>query len=120
MTINNIDTYIENLWDWGILNGCFGDTKIAVTDIDGFVERRGKFLLIETKSIGKEIPNGQKYTFESLMKTGLFTILIVWGTRNTPQRMELYTVNATLTYENTNLEKMREIVRKWFVFASKK
>ena len=50
MTINDPVKFCAGLWDWGILNGCFGDTLIKPTDIDGFVERNGKFLFFETKS----------------------------------------------------------------------
>jgi hypothetical protein len=41
MTINKLDAYVAGLWDWVCLDGCFGDTKIRPTDIDGLVERRG-------------------------------------------------------------------------------
>ena len=46
----------RSLWDWSTLDGCFGNSKIRVGDIDGFVERRGRVLFIETKYPGSWVP----------------------------------------------------------------
>lgn len=117
MTINNPDEYWDNLWDWAILRGCFGSTRIEPTDIDGFVERNGKFLTIETKSPGVEVKTGQMITFKHLIGLGCFTVLIVWGERNNPERMTLMTSKATIEYENASVEKLRWVVSEWFRYA---
>lgn len=82
MTINNPVEFCAGLWDWHILAGCFGKTKIMPTDVDGFVERKGNFLWLETKKENVLIPNGQLITFMTLIKTGYFTIFIIWGDIN--------------------------------------
>jgi len=79
MSIRNMDSYIKNLWDWKVLNGCFGDSKTAVSDIDGIIERHGQFLVIEAKSAGKDIPMGQSILLSALAKLDAFKVLIVWG-----------------------------------------
>ena len=85
MTINNLDKYIKSLWDWGFLDRCF-KRGIKVTDIDGLVEAgRGHFLLIEAKSPGVAIRRGQADAFTALVRTGFFTVLILWGERNKPE-----------------------------------
>lgn len=114
MTIENAEAYVAGIWDWGILRGCFGNTKIEPTDIDGFVERKGKFLIIEAKAKGVPLKKGQQITFKELCKTGLFTVVIVHGTTNKPERIELWNGGKILVYEPANLEKLRDIVSWWF------
>lgn len=86
MTIRNVGAYLKSLWDWGLLNGCFGSTRIKPTDIDGMVERNGQFLILEGKpgTNGaaldcRPIGDGQRILFDALQKTGLFTVLVIWG-----------------------------------------
>ena len=91
MTIKNLDKFIAGLWDWAILDGCFGNTQISPTDFDGFVERHGKCLILEAKSPGVSIPVGQMRAFKTLIGTGIFTIIIVWGEKNKPQEIQVMT-----------------------------
>ncbi len=109
-TIRNIDTFVHTLWDWACLDGCFGQTRIKPTDVDGLIERRGKFLLIEAKSPGVTIPTGQSIMFDSLLKTGVFTIIVVWGQSNNPERLQIWG-NRPIT---ANLEIFREKVTQWY------
>ena len=118
MTIENPDEFLANLWDWAILDGCFGETRIRPTDIDGLVERNGRFLLIEAKSPGVEIKTGQMITFKKLIDTGCFTVLLVWGERNQPQRITLMTPHITKEYETASLDTLRGITRSWFTWAN--
>jgi len=84
MTIRDLKKYTESLWDWGFLDGCF-KRNIKVTDIDGLVEAGGRFLLLEAKSSNAPIPDGQRFAFEALVKTGLWTVLVMWGKPNEPE-----------------------------------
>lgn len=118
MTINNPNEYLENIWDWAILNGCFGQTKIRPTDIDGFVERNGKFLVIEAKSPGVEVNTGQMITLKRLIDTGRFTVIIVWGKKDNPEQITLMTSRITKMYENASLTIFRDIVSRWFEWAN--
>jgi hypothetical protein len=72
----------DGFWGWESVEMAFPG-RIYPTDIDGLVERKGHFLLFETKGIDdagnlRPIPMGQKITLRSLHKLGTFTILIVW------------------------------------------
>lgn len=91
MTINNAEAYLRGVWDWGILRGCFGETKIEPTDIDGCVERNGQFLVLETKAPTASVEQGQQITFDRMLSTGRFTVIIVWGETNKPERNKLCT-----------------------------
>jgi len=86
MTILHRETFnsflpanFDGVFEWDFLCPVFEGTNIKPMDIDCIVERKGKFLVFETKSPGKEIPLGQTITLESLVKTGYFVIIILWA-----------------------------------------
>ena len=119
MTINNPEKFVAGLWDWGTLDGCFGDTKIMPTDLDGFVERNGKFLVLETKAPGVEVKRGQQLTFERLVSTGVFTVVLVWGDTNKPCRVTVMTRQTTREYTAADMGTLRWIVSSWFQWANR-
>lgn len=115
MTIHRPDLYLESAWDWGILKGCFGTSKIEPTDVDGLVERNGRFLVLEAKKPGVRIKQGQKITFNALRNTGLFTIVIVWGENSKPQEMlVMYPPPLQPKQGKATLEDLRRVVRWWY------
>lgn len=122
MTINNMDAYMGNLWDWGFLNDCFGGTKIRVSDIDGIVERNGQFLVLEAKSPGVEIKGGQKILFKRMAASGTHTVLVIWGKPGHPERYSVFSAKCPggtvpkLADETT----IRELVRDWYKKADGK
>jgi hypothetical protein len=117
MTINDPEAFCNGLWDWACLDGCFGETKIKPSDIDGFIERNSKFLAIETKQPGANVPYGQHLMYERMAKTGFCTVMIVWGNPGKPEKIELLTSRTAIIYEPANLDKLREITTKWFEWA---
>ena len=114
MSIRNMDSYIKNLWDWKVLNGCFGDSKTAVSDIDGIIERHGQFLVIEAKSAGKDIPMGQSILLSALAKLDAFKVLIVWGEPGHVVAMSLW---PGAMFNATN-ETFRATVAAWYKKAN--
>lgn len=119
VTINNPEAFMAGVWDWGILDGCFGETRIKPTDLDGMVERHGWFLVLETKAPGAIIPQGQLGTFEKLRATGKFTILVIWGPTNTPTAVQLMTTKSIKPPEDADIEKVRSIVANWYQWADR-
>ena len=114
MTINNRDAYFASLWDWGILDGCFGETKIRPTDLDGLVERNGQFLVIETKLPGVKIGEGQLLTFEAMVKDPRFWIMFIWGRPGMPEEIEVWHGASRKKYVPADLDKLRLVVGGWF------
>lgn len=109
MSIHDPQRYLRNIWDWKILEGCFGQTNIEPTDIDGFVERNGRFLFLETKEPGVAIPYGQKRTFDALTAHAI-EVITIWGPTNTPQKMSVWPdIPKPVT-----LEEFRREVSMWF------
>lgn len=118
MTINSAEKFVKSLWDWGVLDGCFGETKIKPTDIDGFVERNGRFLLFETKGEGVPLTKGQKITFDKLNQTGKFTIIVIWGDPGNPVRMKV--MHGWYEDEfDADIEVLRDWVSRWFKWVNK-
>lgn len=114
MSIRNSKAFVDSLWDWSCLDGCFGDSKISVTDIDGFVERNGQFLVIEGKGFGVPIPKGQEITFQRMVESGLFTVIIVWGKPLKPQKIRVLNQHFDRTYDDASMFRLRDTVRQWF------
>lgn len=110
-----MDKFVDNLWDWGFLDGCFGNTRVKVTDIDGMIERRGYFLILETKLPDVEIPKGQSILFDALVSTKRFRVLIIWGERNNP----LYFQDWKRFKKTKCTEKdIQRFVQGWFKWAT--
>jgi len=118
MTIRDTDNYLSQLWDWGFFDECFLPTRIKVTDIDGFVERNKKFLVIETKSHNAPVPMGQQIMFDNMIKTGLFTVLVIWGEANYPEKCLLITRKIKKEYNPVTAFELVELVKKWFRYAN--
>ena len=118
MTIRDLKKYIERLWDWGFLDDCWGGTRIKVSDIDGIVERKGKFLVLEPKGIGINVPMGQRLMFEAMVRTGYFVVVIIWGETNKPLQAQVLMPSGIKMYNNANVELIRNIAKCWFSWAN--
>lgn len=121
MTINTSHPdceYCKKLWDWAFLDDCFAN-NIRVTDIDGFVERNGHYLVIETKSPGVLIPVGQRRMFQWMQYSGSITVIIVWGRPQSPYSIEInHPIKGTRIVEPASITDLKEIVRGWFRYAN--
>jgi hypothetical protein len=120
MTINNPASFMESIWDWAILDGCFGRTKIKPTDVDGLIERNGYFLLLETKRPNVPIPAGQRIMFENLVALKRFTIFIIWGERDTPCKLRIMTPGGIKNIDNADIDVVRGFTQQWFNWAQSK
>lgn len=85
-TIKHPDTFLtspssgfDGVFDWSFTAGCFGKGKITPMDFDGVIERKGNFLVFETKGVGVPVPQGQIYTYQSLYKLNIATIVFIEG-----------------------------------------
>jgi hypothetical protein len=115
MSIENMDAYLKSLVDWKILDGCFGQTRIKPTDVDGLVERRGHCLFLERKLPGAVLKQGQRRTFDALAKQGNTTI-VFWATGygEGVQKMLLITPTDPGRVVDASLSDLRTEVAGWF------
>lgn len=84
-------------------------------DFDGVVERKGHYLIFETKDVGKEIPRGQQITLENLKNPKSFTVLKIWG-KSKPEKM-VVCPHEGKEKEVTDIEEMKNIVKRWYKWA---
>lgn len=126
--INNKKSFDLNTWEWDIYNSCFiyKDTRCKMADIDGVIERHGKFLIIETKSIDKEINIGQKLTHIGWLKyhnkpiRGIipnYTICYIWGKVNEPELIQINTKVEHIDQgkkRKCDTDKVKAYFTKWF------
>jgi len=120
MTIQNRAMFEEGFWDWAIFDGCFGNTRIRPSDVDGMVERNGEFLAIETKRPGANIPTGQFWMYCALAERPGMTVLILWGDPGNPEEMMVMDSYNPPEKMRCTLEDVREFVRNWFRAAETK
>lgn len=120
MTIRDIDKFIDSLQDWAILDGCFGQTRIKPSDIDGFVERRGRCLFLEGKGLTASLPTGQAIAFSTLAKQGN-TVIVFWGKDHEISRMQVMTQSdPSGTVKPSSLEGLRGAVKAWYEEANRR
>jgi hypothetical protein len=118
----------DGLFEWNFLLPAFVGSKITPTDIDAVVERKGKFLLFETKSPGKKVEAGQIIMLENLLKLGRGSIFlfILYGKINTEiSQMEIWSLNKINNsikkseYFDCDSEFVLEKVSSWFKWANR-
>ena len=118
MTIRNIDKFVASIQDWAILDGCFGQTRIRPSDIDGFVERRGVCLFLEGKGHDVPLTTGQAIAFSTLAKQGN-TVIVFWGKDRDISKMRVITKSDPGTVRLCSLEDLRSAVKAWYEAANR-
>lgn len=117
MSVRDWEKFRESTWDWAVLRGCFGNTKIEPTDIDGAVERNGCFLWFETKLPNAPIPYGQELFYSRLVQDRRHAVIFVWGHPGAPHKLELWHGTKKRQYLNADMDSLREVVTNWFKYA---
>lgn len=99
---------------WHVLNDSLDPCKM--TDLDGMVERRGKFLVVEWKAPGQSVKNAQERALNALNRLDQFTVLVVHGTSDP---MDPKMVRFPFGPDKaTDLERFQKGVHDWFAKAS--
>lgn len=117
MTIHDPKGYEASLWDWECLRGCFGKGSIKPMDIDGAVERNGKFLFIETKGPGVPLKAGQFIFYRRLTQLPGVAALLVWGYPGEPSALQIFAGNGISKVLPSDLDKLRRFAIRWYELA---
>lgn len=113
--------------EWEFLSGCF-DYGIMPTDIDGAIERNGKYLLFEEKQVGVELGTGQYRMLDDLNRKHGMTVFIIWGDTEVPyvEEMSIWRPYARVNgYEESrqrvsaDVDFLRHKCRQWFEWADR-
>ena len=112
------------LWDFEVFNECF-TRGIKVSDINGIVETKGRFLLMETKRPEERVMSkGQLFTLESFLAQGHY-VLILFGTdmHNLVAAEAWCPTKTKTTYfrhifaKPIDLSELQNWVSRWFAWA---
>ena len=106
----------DGVFDWSWMVGCWPNLKDKPMDIDCLKERRGQFLLFETKKIGAPIPKGQMIALEALHRLGCFTIMLIYG-KPWPQHGEIWYPGSKVRREWASVDEARDLVSRWYAWA---
>jgi hypothetical protein len=117
VTIRHVDQYLDSSVDWAILAGCFGNSTIEPSDIDGWIERGGVSLFIERKLPEGSLRHGQLIGHKSLAAQGN-TVITFWAA-NTPdgvqvQRMKINGSGHDGQVHPATLADLRAAVDRWY------
>lgn len=113
----------DGVFDWSWTQGHLGQGKITPMDFDGVVERKGNFIVFETKGQDVPIPQGQLMTLEAAYRLGVFTILMVQG-KSSPEFAQAWCQpgfhnGMRMTRQApTDSNRLGVFVGKWFDFAN--
>lgn len=107
----------DGVFDWSWTDGCFGAGKITPMDFDGVVERKGNFLLFETKNLDVPIPKGQLYTLQAAHALGCFTIMLIHG-KTSPERTEVWLPASPVRQHLIGKDAARLKVAGWYHWAN--
>lgn len=118
MTISNAARYVQNLWDWSCLDGCFDNPRVSVTDLDGALEKNGYLLILETKKESADLSVGQRIAFRNLCRTGHTSIIVVWGDPQRPVAYQVYHDGHIHDRQPCNSFLLRQLVSRWYRWAS--
>ena len=77
--IRSVVSYLRSMPDWTEFNSCFEPSKIRISDIDGIVERKGEFLVLDMKSPQVPMSQGQMMLYRAMQQKKM-TVVIVRGT----------------------------------------
>ena len=112
----------SRLHDFEIFEGCFGNTRIMPTDIDGCVERKGNFLILEYKPTNKVLTTGQRITLETFACNPLYTVIVIWHKPcDLHEHKEVTHIQILPNGKRISITEndLRIFINKWFINSSK-
>ena len=87
--------------------------RVAPTDLDALLERKGHFLVLEYKPPGMPLPMGQRITLRSLVKLGM-DVWVVWGDGPEVEVGAMDRRGEVPFVEKMSVGKLRRRVKTWF------
>lgn len=113
MAIRDLNNFIASIWDWQEVDDCLPG-KICVSDIDGAVERKGHFLLFETKQPGARMPRGQRIMYSKFLQMNSFTLVELWGKKSNTKRLRISRNGKSLLIDPADDDDLKRIVKWWY------
>ena len=101
-----------------VFAGCFPGA-IAMADIDGFVEIRGRFLYLEWKSPGAPLHTAQRISYTSLSRTTNSIVILCWGNAESMDigKMAVFVDGVRHDFSSPSLESAKLCMQAWATAA---
>jgi len=118
-----LKTDIRNLalrgvvWNWKPVADALPG-RCGVSDLDGVIERRGHFLILETKRPGEQLPVGQLIMLKALAALPNFLVLVVSGDIDSGVISEYYKMEAHGLGPRRSGKALPAKIARWFDWAS--
>jgi hypothetical protein len=109
MNLRSLQDHLSSQWDWSFANPCFPRLG-RIGDIDGFVELSGRFLFIETKRAGQDLPHGQDLAYRRLSRVPGCTVVVIWGDPGQPVECQVLGKSPKLA---ADLEGFKQLLEAW-------
>ena len=105
-------------WDLSWLH--FGDSRIAVSDVDGLfvVERHGHFLFLETKGLNEPLTEGQRILLVALSRLPRMTVVVMYGPKGEPEWLQAIRNGSILAIEDTDRADVQRRIDIWYARAN--
>jgi hypothetical protein len=93
--------------------------RICMGDIDGLVEINGRFLLLEWKSEPKDIPTGQRITYDMLVKVPgrMWTVLCIAGDAKSMDVTHAMVYGKGVHWQPADLHRCKQFMSNWSQWA---
>ena len=93
--------------------------KISFSDVDGWVEINGKFLVLEWKSAGGKLREAQRIAFKEVTKSRNWSVFVVHGNPRlmTVDNIQIFRNGKSLPLEYCDLETLKLRFKKWAKWA---
>ena len=108
-------------FEWDFLKDVWKG-KIEPMDFDCVVERHGHFLVIETKSEGQKIGDGNALTFQALLRSPAWRLMVLYGKLpNEISEVFIYERGQLLYHkQDADTQTVRSLCHEWRVMAESK
>lgn len=115
--IRNFEGVREGFIDFSAFDGCFPNDRLSFTDLDGMMERKGNFLVLEKKGINR-LTLGQKLLLKQLLALGVFTIIVFGPSEYKPEFITVYYPDGNMCVaQNPSHKELRRVISEWFKYA---
>lgn len=112
------DAPVRARWDWGWLDGCFGESRISASDIDAIWERHGWFLVFEIKKPDETLYQGQLLLLRALSASTNTSVYVIRGLRNEPLTIAEVSPLGLGEEFQTSRAGIRALVSDWYAKAN--
>lgn len=109
---------VDKVPNLGEFDECFPG-KIGFGDVDGLIERRGSFLVVEWKEPNAPLTMGQLITFKHLSSVPTITVLVVEGDNSqmSVESVSQVTESGLSEKRPIDLAGLKSLFTQWFNYA---